>query len=162
MKKTILFVIIFVALLVCAVGYSDSKYRTAVGQPAPLIAIGQADSLVKIDELRGNFVLLSFWSAANAPSRAAVNLYTAWQRQNPGKNLQLVNINFDDSRNIYEDIVERDGLNPNDNFYAEGAQAKAIIDNYGLNDGFGSVLINSHGKIVAHNPSAKQLEQMIK
>ncbi|MBD5177269.1 MAG: redoxin domain-containing protein [Bacteroidales bacterium] len=162
MKKTILFVVIFIALLVCAVGYSDSRYRTSVGQPAPLLAISKADSLIKLDELRGNYVLLSFWSGMNAPSRKAVNEYTAWFRSHKDAKVKMLNINFDTSQNIYNDLVSRDGLNPDENFHAQGAEAKAIIDNYGLQDGYGSLLINPQGKIVAHNPAPEKISSLVK
>lgn len=162
MKKTILFILIFVALLVCAVGYSDSRYRTSLGQQAPLLSISKADSVIRLDELRGNYVLLSFWSGANAPSRKVVNEYTAWCRAHTDAKVKMVNINFDPSSNLFNDIVNRDGLNPEENFYAQGSEAKAIIDNYGLNEGYGSMLINPEGKIIAHNPAPEDLASLLK
>lgn len=162
MKKTILFIVIFIALLVCAVGYSDTRYRTSIGQRAPLLAISKVDSVMRLDELQGNYVLLSFWSGTDAPSRTAVNQYTAWCRSHPGADLKMVNINFDRSTNLFQDMVLRDKLNPEENFHAQGAEAKAIIDNYGLKDGYGSMLISPEGRIVAHNPAPDQLASLMK
>ena len=161
MKHTILLILVFVALVVSAVGYTDSRYRTAIGRPAPLLTLSEADSVMRVDEQRGNYVLLSFWSGASAPSRNAVNEYTAWCRRHANSGLKLVNVNFDDSRALFEDLVTRDGLNADDNFYAAGSRAKAIIDTYGLKEGYGSLLIDPAGTIIAHNPTPQQLEKMV-
>lgn len=161
MKRTLLIVALFAGILACYVGYSDSHYLTAIGRIAPAFSIGAGDSTVTLGSLRGNYVLVSFWKSTHAPSRQNVNLYTAWQRSHPDSRLKIININFDDDNDIFNEIVRRDGLVREQQYRAEGAQAKAISDAYGLDNGYGSVLIAPDGRIVAHNPDPDKLAAMV-
>lgn len=158
MKKTFLLAALFIGMMLFASGYADSHHqRTCVGMSAPALALPTADSILTLDRLQGEFVLITFWSATDAPSREAANLYTAWSRQHPDAHLKVVGVNFDDSRGLFNEIVRLDSLVAANQYYAEGDTARVIADNYGLSGGFGSVLINPEGKIVAFNPPAAEL-----
>lgn len=156
-KKTLILLAAFVGVLLCSVGYSDSRYRTAVGQTAPTISLTHNSKTITLDDFRGEYVMLTFWSATNAPSRRAVNVYTAWKRRHPRLPFNVIGVNFDDSRTLFDEIVRRDGLESSDQYFLSGADARAISDNYGLDGGFGSVLIDPSGKIIAHNPGEAEL-----
>lgn len=160
MKKTILISIIFIGVLLVAVGYSDSRYRTSIGHNAPDIWVPAADSAFTLDEMRGDYVLLNFWKSTDAPSRRAVNDYTAFLRRHPDSDVKLISINMDHSRPLFNEIVRRDSLMPSTQFYAGGDTARAISDTYGLDKGLGTMLISPKGKILAHNPSWDYLESL--
>lgn len=160
MKKTILTAIVFIGVLLVAVGYSDSRYRTSIGHIAPDILIPAADSAYTLDRMRGDYVLLNFWSSTDAPSRRATNDYTAFLRHHPESDIKLVSINFDHSRALFNEFVRRDSLMSATQFFAAGDTARAIADTYGLDRGLGTVLINPQGKIIAHNPSWDYLEDI--
>lgn len=159
MKKTILLAVLFVGVLFCAVGYADSQYRTALGHHVPSLVLPQADSVLRYDRSDGDYVLLNFWTSVDAPSRRQANEYTAWIRNNPEAPVKLISVNFDHSRGMFSEIVKLDSLIPASQYYAEGDTARAIIDNFGLNRGYGSLLISPEGKIIAHNPTDAQLSQ---
>lgn len=161
MKQTLLLAAICIGLVLCAVGYSDSKYHTALGRMAPDFYAVNNYGDVSAASLKGGYSVLNFWSSADAPSREAANVYTAWQRRNPDSDLRLVSVNFDKNDALFNEIVRLDSLNPADQYHVSGDTAKAIIDNYGLKDGFGSLLIDPTGKIVAHNPDAEQLSSIV-
>ena len=112
------------------------------------------------DRFHGEYALITFWSSTDAPSRRASNLYTAWLRANPEARLRLIGVNFDDSEALFDEIVRRDSLDAKDQFYANGDTARAIADNYGLSDGFGSVLVSPDGKIAAYNPDDATLANL--
>lgn len=161
-KKTLILAVAFLGVLLCSVGYSDSRHRTAVGKVAPAISLTHNDKTVSLDDLKGEYVVLSFWSATNAPSRRAVNIYTAWKRSHPRADFKVIGVNFDDSRTLFDEIVRRDGLNTSEQYFISGDEARAISDSYGLDGGFGSVLIGPDGKIVAHNPTEAQLTALVR
>lgn len=160
MKKTLLIAALLVGLLLFAGEFSPRASITDLGRKAPALELHDADSIVALDRLRGDYVLLNFWSATDAPSRHAANQYTAWQRMHQGSDLKLIGINFDDSEALFHEIVRRDSLENSNQFYAQGDVARDIIDNYGLEHGLGSVLIGPDGKIIAHNPTLALLDQL--
>ncbi len=165
MKRTLLLVFICVGLLLCAVGYSDSRYRTALGRLAPALVVGNSQGKVFLDSLKGRYVLVNFWNSTDAASREAANRYTAWMRkklQSAGTKVAFVSVNFDESDKLFEEIVRLDSLIPSQQYHVEGASAKAIRDNYGLEEGYGSLLVDRNGRIVAHNPSAEELDDILR
>ena len=162
MKKTVLIAALFVGLIVVAVGYSDSQYRTAIGRIAPNLSIEQCDSILTLDKFKGDYVLLNFWSSTDAGSRTAANLYTSWMRSHPKSDLKFVSINFDESEGLFNEIVRNDSLETSQQIRVDGREAKAIIDNYGLEEGYGSLLIDPDGYIVAHNPDSAALASIAK
>lgn len=162
MKQTLLLVGICIGLVLCAVGYSDSKYHTALGRNVPDFYAENACGNVSAASLKGGYSLLNFWASTDAPSREAANIYTAWLRRNPDRNLRLVSVNFDKNEALFREIVRLDSLIPSEQYHVSGDTARAIIDNYGLKDGFGSLLIDAGGKIVAHNPDSETLSELVK
>lgn len=161
MKKTALLFVIFLGVLLCAVGYSDTLNRTSVGHEAPALSLSRGDSAVSLEDLRGHYVLLNFWSSTDALSRRNANLYTAWKRHNPGTNLELLGVNFDKSPALFREIARRDSLIPETQFHVAGDTARAVSDIYGLRGGYGSLLIGPDGDIVLHNPTDAQLSAIL-
>ncbi len=161
MKKTFLIAALFIGVLLFAGGYAESSHSTEIGRQAPALAYDPADSLISLDRLRGDYVLLTFWSSTDAPSRQAANLYTAWQRRHPEAPLQLVGVNFDDSQGLFNEIVRRDSLESDEQFHISGERAIEATKKYGLDQGFGSVLINPAGTIVAYDPDPAELDALM-
>ena len=161
MKKTFLIAALLRGLLLFAGGYAESHYKTAPGHQAPFLSMNDADSMIILDRMKGDYVLVNFWSSSDAASRRAANLYTAWQRRHPDAALKMVGVNFDTSEGLFREIVRRDSLVPQEQFYASGDTARSIYDNYGLRDGFGAVLIDPRGRIVTHNPTDAELDALL-
>ena len=61
---------------------------------------------------------------------------------------------------LFHEIVRLDSLEPSKQFHASGDTARIIIDNYGLERGYGAVLIDPEGKVAAYNPSDNQLDDI--
>ena len=161
MKKTFLIAALFIGVLLFAGGHSETHSRTVLGKSAPALCVERADSIISLDRLRGEYVLVNFWSSTDAASRRAAYMYTAWQRRHPGSDLQVIGVNFDDSEGLFREIVRLDSLEPAQQYHAAGDTARAITDNYGLAEGYGSVLIDPEGKIVAYNPTENDLDAIL-
>ena len=160
MKKNILIIALFIGVLVCAVGYSDSQYRTSIGRTAPSLWLSEGDNGISLNDMRGNYVLLNFWKSTDAPSRRSANDYTAWIRRHPEKDIKYVSVNLDESPDLFRETVKLDSLIPSTQYHVEGREARAVTDSYGLDDGLGSMLIGPDGKIIAHNPSWDYLNKI--
>ncbi len=162
MKKTLIIIAIFIGVLVCAVGYADSQYRTAIGRKPPALCLPQQGNRApetSLAQQQGKYVVLNFWKSTDAPSRQAANEYTAWQRSHPDSKLEVISVNLDESPALFNEIMRRDSLIQSDQYYLGGDTAQAVINSYGLNRGLGSMLIDPSGKIIVHNPTSAQLSQ---
>lgn len=161
MKQTFLIAALFIGLLIISASFNKTERNTAIGKDAPEIAINTDRDSIDLNSLKGKYVLLSFWASDDARSRAAVNDYTAWCNTNKKTNLSFVGINFDDSKTLFNEIVKLDRLNAPQQYNVTGNTAKELEMKYHLDDGYGSLLIDPEGVIIAHNPTDAQLGQLI-
>lgn len=160
MKNTILLLLILIGVLVFAVGYSDSKYRTAIGRHVSSMNLSSPYGDICVGDAGGEYVLLNFWKSTDAPSRKRANDYTAWLRRHENAGLRFVSVNLDESPEMYREIVRRDSLIPSTQYHVGGDTARAIYNAFGLEYGLGTMLVNPDGKIIAHNPSWDELNKL--
>ncbi len=153
MKKTFIILTILAGILLCAVGYSDSRHKTQIGHRAPALVLERPGNRVSLEDLAGRYVILNFWSSTDGLSRKSTNEYTAWIRRNPDAPVSLVSVNFDSNRTLFSEIVRRDSLLESNQFYVGGDTARALADNYGLKNGYGTLLIDPQG--IIHNTTER-------
>ena len=72
MKKTLLAVAAIAMLLVFSSAYNEKAIDSRVGYLAPNFTVSNADTTVSLQDLKGNYVLLTFWSSADAQSRISI------------------------------------------------------------------------------------------
>lgn len=159
-KKTILIFSLFIGLLLTSSGFNKTSLNTSIGKEMPSIADEQINNALKQCESDGKYVLLSFWSSSDALSRQNVNDYTSWLKANGNSKIDLLSVNFDKSERLFQEIVRRDGLNSEMQFNVSGNQAYKIKDEFHLDKGYGSILLDPSGKIIAHNPTREELENL--
>lgn len=159
-KKFLLILALFTGVVVAMTMTTESEYKTGIGKPAPQLHISAADREIKLDEQKGDYVLLSFWTSTDAASRVATSEYNNWVAKHPEADVSYLSVNFDRSEKFFREIVKRDGLNSAFQYHVSGDEAEAIRYNYALKDGYGTVLINPDGKIVAHNPTVEELDRI--
>jgi len=161
MKKPFLIAALLAVIIVASSAAGRRTPNIKVGQTVPELVISDSSHCLNLQSLRGSYVLLSFWSSSDASSRVAVNEYdTAIRNLNAiaGRNdISHVSINFDDSAGLFAAIVRADGLDAGAQFNARNSYAGSIIADFNLRDGFGSLLIDPDGKIIAINPDVSNL-----
>ena len=160
-KQTILTGSLLLALIVASAGIGTQPSDTAVGKKAPVVQLDRVQSAINADELKGKYVLITFWSSSDAASREACNRYNAWFNVNHPDDARFVGINFDDSPEMFREIVRRDSLNPADQYCVSRPEAEAIFRTYHLEKGYGSLLVSPQGRIVSHNPDPARLSEII-
>jgi peroxiredoxin len=162
LKRFLLILSVFVGVVVAmTVGGGDNRL-TGIGRKAPLLSIGDADRELTLDEMRGEYVILNFWTSTDAVSRVAANEYSDWVAEHPEADVSLLSVNFDTSEGLFREIVRRDGMDVATQYHVAGAEAEAIRNNYALHGGYGTVLINPQGKIIAHNPTEAELDKIFR
>ena len=129
------------------------------GKIAPDFVSSHPDgSQIALSDLRGNYVLLSFWAGWSKPSRAENQyLKDAWKLYKHS-NFRILQVSFDNERKIWIEAIEEDGLNWDhasdlrrwespvaDLFQVEKIPSNYLIDPHGriiAKDLFGSTLVN--------------------
>ena len=157
---------IFAALIALFTAATDRAVDGAKGSKAPVFKIERADSLVQLDNLKGEWILLQFWSCADASSRLAAKEYSrlssALCDASGQERFRHLAVNFDRSSSLFREIVRRDGLNAKSQFHvADDAMRGNLAKSYHLDAGMKAFLINPDGKIVAVNPSAETIKEAI-
>lgn len=158
--------IAFFATLVVLLGMLTSSTDRAVdaaeGATAPVFKVERGDTLVQLDHLRGQWVLLQFWSAADASSRLAAREYSRiGARCAQGRLLHLA-VNLDRSQRLFDEVVRRDGLDAKSQFHvADSAARAALAGDYHLDNGMKAFLIDPDGRVAAVNPTSATIVELL-
>lgn len=162
MKKAILFIACFAIMVVTMSSTTDGATAPVVGYQAPAVSLTGTDAdaaTLTLDDCRGEYVLLTFWSSGDAASRLRCNAYTSLERHDD-VGVRHIAVNFDRSAALYCEIVNRDNLNALRQYHVEGNAARIIKDKYHLDRGLHSFLIDPRGTIIAIDPDAEQVTSL--
>lgn len=152
---------LFIVLLFSVSANTERVYQAADGFKAPELTLTACDgSTVALSQLRGRYVLVSFWAAYDAESRIAASGYRDMALSMSEERFCLLSVNMDRSERLFREIVRRDNLSAENHIHVDGSQANRIIHDYRLTEGFKSLLIDPKGRIVAMNPSIETLTKM--
>lgn len=166
MKKTIKLIVGFIVVLLFSSAFTGNGMAPRVGAIAPGIVVTDQDSVFKLHDFRGKYVLLSFWASSDARSRLKCNELDAVVKEinsasEAEPEVSLIAVNFDRSKRLFREIVRRDNLNEDSQFFAQGQEAERIQGDYDLKKGLNSFLIDPSGRIVAVNPDSKDLTKIL-
>lgn len=161
MKRTFFAASLAALLLLTASSYSEENGGTRPGDFAPRFEVQNPSAKVDLGQLRGQYVLLTFWSSADAPSRIAAGKYAAWMSGNENANVRHISVNFDEEPALFSEIARRDGLDMTAQYHVAGAEAESIASDYGLDQGYGTMLIGPDGRIAKLNPSVSELSSLL-
>ncbi len=160
MKKTLILFVGIVLLFILASAGSGNYYGVEVGEQAPNFEVSNGVNSVQLQSLRGKYVVVTFWSSADADSRIANMRYDRVAKSKQSTILEHVALNFDESPLLWSEICKLDGLNARSQFYAHNEAGAKLMKAWNQNQGFTSLLIDPHGVVVALNPSEKMLKKL--
>ena len=78
MKKTMTVIALFAVLLITVSAHSGRVYDAAEGYKAPAFTLSKSDSTVSLADLKGRYVLLTFWASSDAASRVSSGNYNSF------------------------------------------------------------------------------------
>lgn len=162
MKKTMTVIALFAVLLITVSAHTGRVYEAADGYKAPAFTISKSDSTLSLADLKGRYVLLTFWASNDASSRVSAGNYNSFAEQANEEQFCLVSVNMDNNETLYNEIVRRDNLNAKSQFHVQGDEASRLKEEYRLKNGFNSYLIDPTGQIIATNPSELTLTQVLR
>ncbi len=153
-------IVLFAVLVISVSAYSERVFEAAEGYNAPSMTIENSDTTLSLADIKGRYVIVTFWSSADADSRLRAYRYDEAAKLLPQERFCLLSVNFDRSERLFREIVRRDNLSAENHIHVDGSQANRIIHDYRLTEGFKSLLIDPKGRIVAMNPSIETLTKM--
>ncbi len=117
---------------------------TCDGQPA-----------FQLNDLKGKYVLLSFWASYDAQSRMQnVSLSNALRSS---QNVEMVSVSFDKYQSIFKETVRMDQIVTPACFVETEGENSGVFKTYRLNKGFANYLLDGNGVIITKNISAAEL-----
>lgn len=131
------------------------------GEQIPNIVLsGWEGQRLDLSECKGKKVVLSFWAAYDAQSRASnVQLYNYLKETAP--DVTFLSISFDENRNVSERTALLDKIDLNSQFCDETGVNSAIYKEFRLRQGFKNYLIDETGVILAVGLSVEKLKELI-
>lgn len=153
-KKIILvgLVLVFSYSLKAQPGYGQLAYEVAL----PSVT----GDTIRLSSLRGKIVLLDFWASWCAPCRATnkklVKLYPKYK----SKGFEILSISVDDNLKDWKRAMEKDKVSWLGVIDKGGWEAPTAMK-YNIDAIPTSFLVDKEGRIVAMDPSPKELEMIL-
>ena len=156
---------IFVVLLISSLTSFVEKDKPTgglnVGDVAPDFTIestSDAQHNFDLTDLKGKYVLLSFWASYDAQSRMQnASLSNALHSTSPNNNVEMVSVSFDEYQSIFEETIRKDQIVTPTCFVETKGESSGIFKKYRLGRGFTNYLLDDNGVIIAKNISAAEL-----
>lgn len=157
---------IFVVLLISSltffsfVGKDKPTGGLSVGDIAPdfsIPAMSAGQPSIDLSDLKGKYVLLSFWASYDAHSRMQNASLNNVLRGNASKNVEMVSVSFDEYQSIFEETIHKDQIVTPTCFVETKGESSGLFRKYRLGRGFANYLLDENGVIKAKNISAAEL-----
>ena len=156
---------IFVVLLISSLTSFVEKDKPTgglnVGDMAPdfkIQTMSAEQSQTELSDLKGKYVLLSFWASYDAQSRMQnASLSNALHSTSPNNNVEMVSVSFDEYQSIFKETVRKDQIVTPTCFVETEGEDSRLFKKYRLNRGFTNYLLDGNGVIIAKNISAAEL-----
>jgi len=162
MKKTLMLIAGILGLFILSSSFNTSNTGVFPGRTVPSLSIKNGKKELSLAEMRGNYVVLNFWSVSNPAGRISTkHLQDYIENLQYEGSINQVAVNTDGSEELFNAIVSNDRLNPDLQYYVSGKQAQKIKKEFMINDGVNTLLIDPHGIVVAVNPDKAKLAEIL-
>ena len=153
---------IFVVLLISSLTSFVEKDKPTgglnVGDMAPdfkIQTMSAEQSQTELSDLKGKYVLLSFWASYDAQSRMQNASLSNVLRSS--RNVEMVSVSFDEYQSIFKETVRKDQIVTPTCFVETKGESSGLFKKYRLGRGFTNYLLDENGVIIAKNISAAEL-----
>ncbi len=130
------------------------------GQNSPEIVLPNTEGEeIALSSLRGNVVLLQFWSAVDRNSRILNEALVEAYQKYKNNGFEIYQVSVDDNRIEWVDAIDKDGLNWINVGDMEGS--KNAVNNYNIREVPYNYLLNEEGEIIAKNLKGPALNRAL-
>ncbi|MDE6348419.1 MAG: redoxin domain-containing protein [Bacteroides sp.] len=156
---------IFVVLLTSSLTSFVEKDKPTgglnVGDMAPdfnIQSMSAEQFQTSLSDLKGGYVLLSFWASYDAQSRMQnASLSNALRSVAARNHVKMVSVSFDEYQSVFEETIRKDQIVTPTCFVETEGEYSGLFKKYRLGRGFTNYLLDDNGVIIAKNISAAEL-----
>lgn len=158
-----IFVVLLISSLTSFVAKDKPTGGLNPGDVAPDFEIKTTfnEQTVSLDELRGKYVLLSFWASYDAQSRMLNTGLSNVLQLAAYDNVEMVSVSFDEYQSIFTETIRKDQIVTPNCFVETKGKKSGLFKKYNLNRGFANYLLDDNGVIIAKNISATELSDYL-
>ncbi len=131
------------------------------GSVAPEVSLADADGkTVTLSSFRGKYVLLDFWASWCQPCRGENPNVVAAYAKFKDENFKILGVSLDNQKDAWQKAIAADGLSWTQVCDFKGWSSAAVVA-YGVHSIPANFLIDTSGKIIAHDLRGAQLEEVL-
>ena len=153
------FVVLLISSLTSFVEKDKPTGGLNVGDVAPDFTIESTSDVqhnFDLTDLKGKYVLLSFWASYDAQSRMQTQVW-AMRFDQLLKDVEMVSVSFDEYQSVFQETIRKDQIVTPTCFAETKGESSGLFKKYRLNRGFTNYLLDGNGVIIAKNISAAEL-----
>ena len=156
-----IFVVLLIGSLTSFVEKDKPTGGLNVGDIAPdfkIQSMSAGQPLAELSDMKGKYVLLSFWASYDAHSRMQnASLSNVLRSASRNENVEMVSVSFDEYQSIFKETVRKDQIVTPTCFVETKGESSGLFKKYRLGRGFTNYLLDENGVIIAKNISAAAL-----
>ena len=156
-----IFVVLLIGSLTSFVEKDKPTGGLNVGDIAPdfkIQSMSAGQPLAELSDMKGKYVLLSFWASYDAHSRMQnASLSNVLRSASRNENVEMVSLSFDEYQSIFKETVRKDQIVTPTCFVETKGESSGLFKKYRLGRGFTNYLLDENGVIIAKNISAAEL-----
>ena len=156
-----IFVVLLIGSLTSFVEKNNPTGGLNVGDIAPdfkIQSMSAGQPLAELSDMKGKYVLLSFWASYDAHSRMQnASLSNVLRSASRNDNVEMVSVSFDEYQSIFKETVRKDQIVTPTCFVETKGESSGLFKKYRLGRGFTNYLLDENGVIIAKNISAAEL-----
>ena len=155
------FVVLLIGSLTSFVEKDKPTGGLNVGDIAPdfkIQSMSAGQPLAELSDMKGKYVLLSFWASYDAHSRMQnASLSNVLRSASRNENVEMVSVSFDEYQSVFKETVRKDQIVTPTCFVETKGESSGLFKKYRLGRGFTNYLLDENGVIIAKNISAAEL-----
>ena len=155
-----IFVVLLISSLTSFVEKDKPTGGLSVGDIAPdflVESMSAEQPATDLSNLKGKYVLLSFWASYDAQSRMQNASLSNALQSTSRNNVEMVSVSFDEYKSIFDETVRKDQIVTPICFVETKGESSGLFKKYRLGRGFTNYLLDDNGVIIAKNISASEL-----
>ena len=156
-----IFVVLLIGSLTSFVEKDKPTGGLNVGDIAPdfkIQSMSAGQPLAELSDMKGKYVLLSFWASYDAHSRMQnASLSNVLRSASRNENVEMVSVSFDEYQSIFKETVHKDQIVTPTCFVETKGESSGLFKKYRLGRGFTNYLLDENGVIIDKNISAAEL-----
>ena len=150
-----IFVVLLIGSLTSFVEKDKPTGGLNVGDIAPdfkIQSMSAGQPLAELSDMKGKYVLLSFWASYDAHSRMQnASLSNVLRSASRNENVEMVSVSFDEYQSIFKETVRKDQIVTPTCFVETKGESSGLFKKYRLGRGFTNYLLDDNGVIIAKN-----------